>query len=324
MQTIKLITAPVVEPVTLAQTKDFLHISGGTIGDALTTTQTIAPGSHAIVPAFGLVGSAVDVLGAAAVLVILEAGTFAGTADVKIQHSADNLTWADWTGGAFAQVAAANDLATYEKVYTGGLRYIRAVATVAAGACEFGVSVVAQAALTAEDATISFLITSAREWAEAKTGRALCLQTRELILDAWPDVIKVLCAPLLSAVSLTYTDCAGTAAVWAAANYLSDLDSVPARVRPAYGLCWPSVVLQEQAGIRLRFTAGYSAGDAAAQQAAVPSKLKETMLRRIRWQFDHRDPAEDLMQSRSSPMNVPLEVDNALERELSEFRIWSF
>lgn len=76
-------------------------------------------------------GTAVDTKGFRQALVILDAGTAAASAeaDVHIESSADNSTWADISGATFAQITTAND----EKVYVGSVacdlnaRYLRAV-----------------------------------------------------------------------------------------------------------------------------------------------------------------------------------------------------
>ena len=61
-------------------------------------------------------GASIDTAHFDEALIVLNAGTATatGTLDAKIQESADGSTgWADVTGAAFAQVAAANDLAVY-------------------------------------------------------------------------------------------------------------------------------------------------------------------------------------------------------------------
>lgn len=76
-------------------------------------------------------GTAVDTKGYRKALVVLNAGTAAASAeaDVSIETSADNSTWAALSGASFAQITTAND----ETVYVGSLdcdlnnRYVRAV-----------------------------------------------------------------------------------------------------------------------------------------------------------------------------------------------------
>lgn len=76
-------------------------------------------------------GTAVDTKGYRKALVVLNAGTAAASAeaDVSIETSADNSTWAALSGASFAQITTAND----ETVYVGSIdcdlnnRYVRAV-----------------------------------------------------------------------------------------------------------------------------------------------------------------------------------------------------
>ena len=116
---LKLYTAPTTEPLSLAEVRAHLRIDSQSLADDLTSTQSIAPGSHDVAASYSLVGTAVDVLGYS-VLVLLESGTngTSGTVDVKLQESDDNTTWQDFT--TFTTVTAANDNAIQEKDYTGG------------------------------------------------------------------------------------------------------------------------------------------------------------------------------------------------------------
>ncbi|HOD72239.1 MAG TPA: hypothetical protein PKO27_14500, partial [Deltaproteobacteria bacterium] len=181
-------TAPTIEPITLNELKLHLRLDSGSFADSITSTQSIAPGRHAITEGYALLGSAVDVLGKSAV-VTLKAGTNGedGTVDIKIQESDDSTTWTDWTGGAFTQVTEANDNATYEKAYTGTKQYIRAVGQVLLAACEFGVDILTESATLAEDDLLGDILTTAREHVEDITGRAILTQTWDAYLSEWPD-----------------------------------------------------------------------------------------------------------------------------------------
>ena len=324
-QRIIIITPPVNEPITVAEVRDYLRVRSGSISDQISPAQSIGPGDHVVAAAYSLLGASVDLAGVASTLVLLESGTNGegGTVDVKLQHSDAGAVWTDVVTGAFTQVTEANDNATYEKEYSGGLRYLRAVATVAVATCDFGVSIIRQAPVTVDDTLLTDLITEAREWAEKLTGRAFMLQTREAVFDSFPDSPCALdCAPILSPITtFKYKDSAGTETTWAAANYILETDSVPPRLSLAYGISWPSVALYPVSGIRVQFTCGYSASAVAAtQRAAVPQPVKKTMLRRIQWLYDNRSIAAGMSHS----ADVPEAVEKALAQELGPYRLWRF
>jgi hypothetical protein len=185
---LKIVTAPTTEPVTLAEARIHLRLEAEAIADNLSSSQSIAPGSHATAAAYTLVGTAIEVLGYT-VLVTLVAGTNGGggTVDVKLQDSDDNTTYTDVASGAFVQVTTANDNATFEKAYTGTRRYLRVVCTVAGAACEFGVDIILRGGATVEDSLVSGLIQAAREDCEGFQNRAFITQTWELWRDEFPE-----------------------------------------------------------------------------------------------------------------------------------------
>ncbi len=309
---LKIKTAPAVEPVTLTDVKRQLKMESATVADNLTVTQSIAPGSHVIAASYSLVGTGVSVAGYGA-LVSFKAGTNGanGTVDVKIQESDDNATYADWTGGAFAQVTTANDNATYEKEYTGVKPYIRVVCTVAAAACEFGVDIITQGQDRSDDAYITTLIKTVRKLAEKFIGRAFITQTWYGYLDDWPDVNKksgideivIPLPPLQSVTSVKYYDTEDAEYTLDATTYYVDTDSEPGRIILEDGETWPSETLRPKNPIVIEFVAGYGATG-----ASVEEELKQFMLLNIGNLYKNRDS----------------EVGLIGEGLIGEYRQWGF
>lgn len=283
-----LVTAPAVEPVSLAELKDHLRIDSGGLADALSVEQTILAGSHGIAADYSLVGETVEVLGYS-VLAILAAGTCGGggSVDVKLQESADTVTWADVAGGAFAQVTPANDEATYELAYSGSKRYLRAVATVGGAACEFGVSFILRAPVSLENTLLSGFITAAREWCEGFQNRAYITQEWELALDEWPEVIQVPLPPTQTVDKIEYYGTDGVANLLAASEYQVDVRGYKARVVPVYGKSWPTLTLQPLAGIVVTFTAGYGA-----LASDVPERIRTAIKLLAGHLYEHREATD--------------------------------
>lgn len=126
--------------------------------------------------------------------------------------------------------------------------------------------------VTDEDGLIAALITTAREYAEQYTGRAIRTQTWDYKLDAFPcDEIVLPMPPVTSVSSISYVDQNGDSQTWSASYYQTDLPSGPtaakARIWPAYGQYFPQTRWQLNA-VTVRFVSGY------ATVAAVPESIK--------------------------------------------------
>jgi len=312
---LKLSAAPTTEPLSLAEVRSHLRIDSQSLADDLTSTQSIAPGSHDVAASYSLVGTSVDVLGYS-VLVFLESGTngSGGTVDVKLQDSDDNITFTDVSSGAFTQVTEANDNATQEKAYTGGRQYLRVVCTVAVAACSFGVSILTDAPTGSDDDLLNALITTARQHVENVTNRALITQTWELWLDRFPvNEIEIPLPPILTGgiSSIKYYDTSNTEATVTASDYFLDFKSEPGRVVLAYGCSWPSTTLRSVNGVCVTFTCGYGAA------TAVPKAIKQAMLLLIGHLYENREAVQ-------TTGAMPKELQLAFDALLAPYRIWRF
>jgi len=282
----KLITAPTVEPITLAELELHLRITSNDIASDLASTQSIAPGSHAVAAAYSLEGTGVDVLNSQSVVYLVSGTNGTGAkVDVKVQESDDNVTYTDWTGGGFTQVTTANDNATYEKAYTGTKQYIRVVSTVAVDACSFGVDIITSSPLSVEDDYLTSLIVSARRIIELHAGRRFITQTWDIALDGFPSGKIVLPgAPLQSVSTVKYYDTDDTEATFSSGYYYVDTYSEPGAVSLNYGDSWPSTTLRPTNGVIIQYVSGY--GDAGSD---VPDMYKQAVKMLCSELYEHRE-----------------------------------
>ncbi|MEN6420312.1 MAG: hypothetical protein ABFD76_00065 [Smithella sp.] len=301
-------TAPVLEPISLAELKLHLRLDSETFAGDTTTLQSILPGSHAAADNWTThVGTGVSVVGKEAI-VNLNAGTVGagGTVEAKIQESDDNTTWTDWTGGAFTQVTASNDNAIQEKAYTGTKAYIRVVAKVLVAACEFSADVIVNSAVTADDANLTDLITEARELVENITRRQLLTATWYDYLDEFPDVdfIKLPFGNLASVTSIKYKDSAGTeTTMTVTTDYLVEANGEGiGRIVLPDGGSWPTDELYPSNPITIEFVCGWTAA------ASVPKNIKRAVKLAAEDSYFHGDRSEIL---KPAIMNL-----------LNNYRLW--
>lgn len=160
---------------------------------------------------------------------------------------------------------------------------------------------------TENDAVLAALIAAARDQAEAETGRALCTQTRELVLDAFPEAFVLRGAPVQSVVSVKYLDAAGIERTLDPQDTLLDKDSEPGYLVPAYGKTWPETYPVPNA-VRVRYTCGYGAA------SDVPPGIKQWLLLAVA-AFDAQREAVGAAQTFALP-------DRFWHRLLDQYRIY--
>jgi uncharacterized phiE125 gp8 family phage protein len=286
MYNLTLVTGPTVEPLTVQEAKDYLRLSSTTTADNITTYQSITPGSHGVIAAFGLAGAVVGVYGKTT-LIYLNAGACGagGSISAKIQESENGSTWTDFTGGAFTTVTEANDNAVQEIQYTGGKTYVRIVATVAVAACEFSADVVVEGPGSTDDAYLQLLITTAREYCEDFQRRAYITQTWRMTLDWFPHgEIEIPKGMLQTIDEVAYLDSDGSETVLVEdTDYIVTTDGILGKIAPLYSQIWPTAVLYPLNPVSITYTCGY--GDTAVY---VPGKVRQAMYMLISHWYENR------------------------------------
>jgi len=277
-----LYAAPASEPITLSELKSHLRLDSNSFDDGLGLTQSLAFISHAIANDYVThVGTGISIAGKLAE-VIMSCGTngATGTVDTKIQESDDNATWTDWkidgVTQAFTQVTTANDNADYKKPYTGTKAYIRTASKVLLAACEFGTSILTNAATTAEDSLLASIIIASRERIEGELRRKLFTQIWDLYLNEFPrcDYIKLPFGNLQSVTSVSYKDTAGTeTTMTVTTDYLVETNGDKCgRIVLPWGVSCPSGLLYPSNPIKIRFVCGWTT------QALIPYSIRAAQL----------------------------------------------
>jgi uncharacterized phiE125 gp8 family phage protein len=324
---IKLLTAPAIEPIQLADVVGHLRLDSTAFADNIVTYQSIVPGSHtATTAAYSLVGTGIGVSGHRAI-VNLNSGTngATGTVDVKIQESDSTAAanYTDWSGGAFTQATTSNDNAIQEKEYTGSKPYIRVLADVDNAACEFGVDVIVSEYTPSDASYLTTLITVARKHVENNVlgGVALINQTWEYYLEQFPNTsyIELPRPPLYSSTSvtsITYTKSGDTAAysnTFSSTNYSANIVRWPCRIQLYDGMEWPSESLETNEPIKATFVSGYGTA-----RSSVPDEIKQCILMYVDEYYQHRG-VNEVFESGSKVISCP-----AADRLVSHYRGWRF
>lgn len=141
-----------------------------------------------------------------------------------------------------------------------------------------------------DDPLISALITTAREWAETFTGRAIAVVTAEFTLDCFPRYARSIALPKAPGFSVAFVRYFDTAGVERdLSGWAVDWYQTPPRVQLNPGASWPDSQEQKPNAIRIRFTAGYpGAGDSPAEET-LPSSIKSAMLLVLAHLYENRE-----------------------------------
>lgn len=139
---------------------------------------------------------------------------------------------------------------------------------------------------TEEDALISVLIMTAREYVEMYTRRQLVTATWRLTLDCWPYCIRPPKPPLATVTTLAYIDSTEVLQVVDPTTYRVDTSLEPGRILLAAGASWP-VAASVPGAVQVEYTAGYGAA------SAVPATFKQAMLLTIGDLYEHRESRDE-------------------------------
>lgn len=134
-----------------------------------------------------------------------------------------------------------------------------------------------------DEALVDMLVRTARQMVEQMTGRALAVQTRELVIDAFPcgRALPLPGAPLVSVESVRYFDASGAEVTMSADDYVVDADGLPGSI---YAKCgWPCTD-GRPGGVKVRYTCGYESA------VDVPMPLLLGMRYLVNHWFDNRNP----------------------------------
>ena len=134
-----------------------------------------------------------------------------------------------------------------------------------------------------DDDLITKLIGTATQHVESVTGLALIQQIWRHYRDSWPAnrIIELGPTPILSVDDVVIYDADGPPSSLAAANYVIDRHSRPARLQIIGSISGPGIAIN---GIEIDFTAGFGqAGD------DVPPPLRQAILMLVAHWYEHRE-----------------------------------
>jgi len=142
--------------------------------------------------------------------------------------------------------------------------------------------------LSGEAEIIEAFIKAVRLRAEAITRRALVIQSKIKVLDAFPlgrEIIELSDPPLRSVEAITYVDTDGVTQTLSPSTYRVVFDKCdpvqPSCIIPMNGQNWP-VALNDKAVVEIVYTCGYESMD-------VPAPIKQWMLLNVATLYENRE-----------------------------------
>lgn len=147
-------------------------------------------------------------------------------------------------------------------------------------------------------------IKSATDWVEQFLNRQLMPATYELTLSQFPGSVTPIWLdkpPTQSITAITYFDAAEVEQTFPAADYVLDISTAPATVRPVDGKTWPSTDTRPEAA-KVTYVAGYADAD------AIPGAIKSAVMYWVSHLYEHREPVV----LTGSPKEIPMGVNSLL------------
>jgi uncharacterized phiE125 gp8 family phage protein len=142
-----------------------------------------------------------------------------------------------------------------------------------------------------QDGFLTRAIRAARDLIEGPDGAGLVLVASHwrMRLDGLAGELWIPMGPVITIDSVQYLDDAGALQTVAPADYQWRTGRFEARIKPAYGLSWPTVRCQYDA-VRVTFTAGFAGTEQEPPSLAmIPEPLRIAMLMLIGHWHEHRE-----------------------------------
>ena len=266
-----LVTAPTVEPLTIAELRQHLHldVSDGepapialTAAKASSTGGNLSAGIYKYRATFKTADGETD------------GGTISSAITVTSTSKLAKLT----------AIPIGGSLVTHRLVYrttAGGSSYAllttlsdNATSTYTDNVADTSLGVGCPTTNTTVDPELTSVLKTAREWIENACNRSIINTTYDYFLDCFPCdncVITIPKGKLQSAV-VNYIDTSGSTQTWSAAKYnVISPDRKYGFIEPAYGEVYPDTREQRNA-VTIRCVIGYGSA-----VSAVPYKIKQAM-----------------------------------------------
>lgn len=276
---LSLISAPAVEPLTIAEAKRQVRLDD-TDGEPAPPAPTLALASPA---APGLVDNGAHRLG-------VTFGTADGETEIGALSAPVTVTDKAVNGQLAASAIAIGGAAvTYRRLWltpvAGGAAKLAATlsnntaTTATLNLADASLGAEAPTTNTTQDPRLTGLIVAVRDRAELGTNRALITQTWDYVLDGFPadGYIEIPRPPLVSVTYVKYVDMAGVLQTMTVnTDYVVQAPAGPrclrGRIALPFASVWP-VPLPQMGSVTIRFVCGYGASG-----SFVPAMLRQAML----------------------------------------------